>query len=85
MQLKNDYQENGYARISRQAQHQHQAASLKAKLRTKFYQIVKNVNAKHCVTALILLTLGTIIYYTHYVDNSRFIGLVAYRLCLVCH
>ena len=36
--------------------------------------IVKNLNVKRCVTALILLTLGTIIYYTHYVENSPFVG-----------
>lgn len=38
------------------------------------YQIVKNLNVKHCVMALILLTLGTIIYYTHYVESSPFVG-----------
>lgn len=78
MQLNNGTQENGYTRIGRQVKYQHHAASLPAKLktilRTKTYQIVKTVNAKHCVTALILLTLGTIIYYTHYVENAPFIG-----------
>lgn len=73
MLLINEYQENRNNNAKR-------IASLKTKLQTKLYQIVRNVNAKHCVTALILLTLGTIIYYTHYVDNSPFIRLVAISL-----
>lgn len=68
--------ETGYERI---AWHHQQttigyAMKLKNALKTWSFQIIKNVNAKHCVSALILLTLGTIIYYTHYVDNSPFIG-----------
>lgn len=38
------------------------------------FNIIKKLNVKRCVTALILLTLGTIIYYTHYVENTPFIG-----------
>lgn len=76
MQLDNGCTETGYVRI---AWHHQQytlgyAMKLKNTLKTWSYQIIKNVNAKHCVSALILLTLGTIIYYTHYVDNSPFIG-----------
>lgn len=83
MQPSNGVQENGYARIARQIKYQNHSISLPAKLKTilktKIYQTVKAVNAKHCVTALILLTLGTIIYYTHYVENSPFIGFVHYN------
>lgn len=42
--------------------------------RSRAFRFAKNVNAKHCVTALILLTLGTIIYYTHYVESPPFVG-----------
>lgn len=76
MQLDNACSETGYVRIT--WHHQHHAigyaVKLKNALKTCSFQIIKNVNAKHCVSALILLTLGTIIYYTHYVDNSSFIG-----------
>lgn len=76
MQLDNGSTETGYVRIA--WHHQHHtigyAVKLRNVLKTWSFQIIKNVNAKHCVSALILLTLGTIIYYTHYVDNSPFIG-----------
>lgn len=36
--------------------------------------MLKKLNVKRCVTALILLTLGTIIYYTHYMETAPFIG-----------
>lgn len=38
------------------------------------FSMIKKLNVKRCVTALILLTLGTIIYYTHYVENAPFIA-----------
>lgn len=76
MQLDNGCSETGYVRIAWHHQ-QHSIGhvmKLRNALKTWSFQIIKNVNAKHCVSALILLTLGTIIYYTHYVDNSPFIG-----------
>lgn len=72
----NGFRENGFA----QTIWQHQSTLIRFPmkishiLKTKTFQIIKTVNAKHCVTALILLTLGTIIYYTHYVETSPFIG-----------
>lgn len=76
MQLDNGNTETGYVRIAWHQQHHTigYAMKLKNALKSWSFQIIKNVNAKHCVSALILLTLGTIIYYTHYVDNSPFIG-----------
>lgn len=76
MHLDNGNTETGYVRIAWHQQHHPigYAMKLKNALKTWSFQIIKNVNAKHCVSALILLTLGTIIYYTHYVDNSPFIG-----------
>lgn len=35
---------------------------------------VKNINVKHGVLALLVLSLVTIFYYTHYVDNGVFVG-----------
>lgn len=34
----------------------------------------KNINVKHGVLALFVLSLVTIFYYTHYVDNGVFVG-----------
>lgn len=45
-------------------------------MKSSSFCIARNVNAKHCVTALILLTLGTIIYYTHYVETSPLVRLM---------
>lgn len=78
MQLDNGYTETSFVRIAWHHQHQQYtigyAMKLRNTLRAWSYQIIKSINAKHCVSALILLTLGTIIYYTHYVDNSPFTG-----------
>lgn len=76
IQSENACPESGF---ERNAWHHHHtpigyAMKMKNALKTWTFQVIKNVNAKHCVSALILLTLGTIIYYTHYVDNSPFIG-----------
>lgn len=76
MQLDNGCSETGSVRITWHHQHHTLGYAMKLKnaLKTRAFLIIKNVNVKHCVSALILLTLGTIIYYTHYVDNSPFIG-----------
>lgn len=75
--LYNGFMENGYNRIARH-HNSHNLIGYPIKLRniltTWIIQFIKTVNAKHCVTALILITLGTIIYYTHYVENSPFVG-----------
>lgn len=34
---------------------------------------LKNINVKHGVLALFIITLVTIFYYTHYVDNGVFV------------
>lgn len=38
------------------------------------FHLLKCVNVRRCVAALVLLTVVTIVYYTHYVDNSPFVG-----------
>lgn len=75
MQLDNGSAETGYVRTWHHQKYTiGYIVKLRNALKTSTYQIIKNLNAKHCVSALILLTLGTIVYYTHYVDNSPFIG-----------
>lgn len=75
--LDNGFMENGYTRTAWQY-HSHSLIGYPTKIRSLItawiIQFIKTVNAKRCVTALILITLGTIIYYTHYVENSPFIG-----------
>lgn len=75
---KMNYENSSFTRTARQNHHQHGVNGISMKLKNIFKikscQIIKTVNAKHCVTALILLTLLLIIYYTHYVENSSFIG-----------
>ena len=38
------------------------------------FHLLKYINVRRCVAALVLLTVVTIVYYTHYVDNSAFVG-----------
>lgn len=38
------------------------------------FHLLKCVNVRRCVAVLVLLTVVTIVYYTHYVDNSAFVG-----------
>lgn len=81
--LENGFCENGYSIWHRTHHHMNMIRySDKISEATKIwcFQIVKNLNAKHCVMALILLTLGTIIYYTHYVESSPFVGYVPFTV-----
>lgn len=36
--------------------------------------LLKSINFRRCVVALVLLTVATIFYYVYYVDNSPFVG-----------
>ncbi|KAG4077522.1 hypothetical protein HA402_002949 [Bradysia odoriphaga] len=38
--------------------------------------LLKSINFRRCVVALVLLTVATIFYYVYYVDNSPFVGLI---------
>lgn len=76
--LDNGFCENGYTTIWHRTHHHLNMIRYSDKIgeATKIwcFQIVKNLNVKHYMMALILLTLGTIIYYTHYVESSPFVG-----------
>lgn len=73
----NGFCENGYT-IWHRTHHHFNLIRYPEKIgttaKTWIFQTINNINAKHCVTVLILLTLGTIIYYTHYVESSPFVG-----------
>lgn len=69
IQVDNGCVENGWQRVQRRYHEK-----INNMLRLWIFQAIKHINVKHCVTVLILLTLGTIVYYTHYVERSPLIG-----------